>query len=378
MKKILIFSAQEGHASLAAAAAAALQGKGNQVQVVDAVGNNGFFRGYRLFYRFFPQLFRWPYRLSNSSWARRWLNWGSLFYYRRRWQSYLDRWHPDIVLTTYWSYLPVLDRLAPQARWHYFNLVPDPVTPSLLAYSLQAVNFGFGREFQRRGRQLGIPLARLQTIGWLTQPKFFRRYSPRQERQRLGLDPRRLTFLLCGGSEGGQGFLRLLGDLFWHYRENDFQLIVITGSNHSQFKLINHSYHLARKLHHPPRLFLTGFSREMEKLMAASDVVFGKAGPNLIFEAVAQERPFVAVSHIHGQEDGNLKLIRRYRLGWIAENFARQQQLVKQILARPDILLPIKVAQHRLARQNRQASQRLRTIVNHQPITNNKQRALGK
>ncbi len=361
--KILILSAREGHASLAAAAAAALRGRGNQVRVVDAIGDNWLFRGYRLFYRFFPQFFRWPYRLGNSAWLRRWLGRGLFFYYRRRWQQLLARWPPDVVLTTFWLYLPVFDQLALQARWRYFNLVPDPITPSPLAYSLPAVNLGFGPAFQHQGRQLGIPLTRLQTIGWLTQPKFFRRYSAGRQRQRLGLDPRRFTFLLCGGSEGSQGFLRLLGHFFWRYQAEDCQLIVVAGSNRSLLKLIRRSYRLAGKVRRPPRLFLTGYSREMEKLMAASDVVFGKAGPNLIFEAVAQERPFVAVTHIHGQEDGNLELIRRYHLGWVAENFARQRQLVRQMLARPDILLPVKAAQRKLARRNRQASQKLRAIV---------------
>ena len=361
--KILILSAREGHASLAAAAAAALRGPGRPVRVVDAVGDNWLFHGYRFFYRFFPQLFRWPYRLGGYRWPRQIIRWLVRRQYLARWQKLIGRQRPDVILTTYWLYLPVLDSLAAAAAWRYFNLVPDPIPPSPLAYSQRAVNLGFGREFQRQGQKLGLLLSRLRPIGWLTQPRFFRRYSSVRQRQRLGLDPHRFTLLICGGSEGNQTYLRLLAHLFWHYREKDFQLIVVAGSNRTLQRLIRRSYRLAQKARRLPRLYLAGFSRKMEKLIAASDVVFGKAGPNLIFEAVAQQRPFVAISHIHGQEDGNLELIRRYRLGWVAEKFSQQRQLVTRILARPEILLPVKAAARKMAAHNRQTPIRLRQIV---------------
>jgi len=110
-------------------------------------------------------------------------------------------------------------------------------------------------------------------------------------------------------------------------------------------------------------LYLTGFSREMAKLIAASDVVFGKAGPNLIFEAAAQGKPFVAISHIYGQETGNLELIRRYRLGWVAEKLRRRRSLLKTIIGDPSLLAGRQKPLAEMARRNKMAPARLRQIV---------------
>jgi UDP-N-acetylglucosamine:LPS N-acetylglucosamine transferase len=49
----------------------------------------------------------------------------------------------------------------------------------------------------------------------------------------------------------------------------------------------------------------------MAEVLSASDIVFGKAGPNFLFNVVACKKPFVAITHVGGQEDGNLDIIRK-------------------------------------------------------------------
>ena len=57
----------------------------------------------------------------------------------------------------------------------------------------------------------------------------------------------------------------------------------------------------------------------MGEVLSACDIVFGKAGPNFLFDVVAVEKPFVAITHVGGQEDGNIELIKKKELGWIKE-----------------------------------------------------------
>jgi UDP-N-acetylglucosamine:LPS N-acetylglucosamine transferase len=76
----------------------------------------------------------------------------------------------------------------------------------------------------------------------------------------------------------------------------------------------------------------------MHEYIAASDVVIGKAGPNLIFESVACRKPFIAISHISGNESGNLGMIKDYNLGWVAENPFTAGKLIKDIIADPGLL----------------------------------------
>ena len=53
----------------------------------------------------------------------------------------------------------------------------------------------------------------------------------------------------------------------------------------------------------------------MAEVLGASDIVFGKAGPNFLFDSVACQKPFVSMTHIGGQEDGNVELIKKKKLG---------------------------------------------------------------
>jgi len=62
-----------------------------------------------------------------------------------------------------------------------------------------------------------------------------------------------------------------------------------------------------------------GWIDNMAEVLSACDIVFGKAGPNFLFDCVACKKPFVAITHIGGQEDGNIELIKKKKLGWIKE-----------------------------------------------------------
>jgi len=85
-------------------------------------------------------------------------------------------------------------------------------------------------------------------------------------------------------------------------------------------------------------IYVLPFTKEIAPYMAAADVIMGKAGPNMLFEAVTLGKPFIATSYIPGQEEANLEFIRRYKLGWIALKTQQQQILLKKLLANPEEL----------------------------------------
>jgi UDP-N-acetylglucosamine:LPS N-acetylglucosamine transferase len=88
--------------------------------------------------------------------------------------------------------------------------------------------------------------------------------------------------------------------------------------------------------------------------MQAADIIVGKAGPNTLFESVATYKPFLAITHISGQEDGNLDIIREKKLGWVEENPLKASRKLHELInnlplltsLQPDIL---KMANHNLA-----------------------------
>ena len=97
--------------------------------------------------------------------------------------------------------------------------------------------------------------------------------------------------------------------------------------------------------------------------MAVSDLVVGKAGPNLIFETVAAKKPFMAVCHIAGQEDGNLSLIKKKKLGLVEENPVRAIRLLKKIINKPQILNRFEKFIKKERQYNKEAGDKLVKIV---------------
>lgn len=81
------------------------------------------------------------------------------------------------------------------------------------------------------------------------------------------------------------------------------------------------------------RLRVLPFTREIAPFMAASDVIMGKAGPNVLFEALALERPFIATTYFPGQEKGNLQFMQRHDIGRVALNLEEQLELLQALKA---------------------------------------------
>ena len=139
----------------------------------------------------------------------------------------------------------------------------------------------------------------------------------------FGFDKKRFTIFLQGGAEGTAHFTRIVESLL---DIDGIQIILATGTNrklYRYFQNCNNTYPLS-------------FTHEIAKFMAASDVVMGKAGPNMLFEAITLCKPFIATSYIPGQELLNLEFIERHGLGWIALDKKNQTDLIKALMALPD------------------------------------------
>lgn len=80
----------------------------------------------------------------------------------------------------------------------------------------------------------------------------------------------------------------------------DFQLIVLAGRNEALLAALGK---LASD--HPGRLFPHGFTREVERLMACSDLVITKPGGLTTSECLAMKQPMLLNSPIPGQEERN-------------------------------------------------------------------------
>jgi processive 1,2-diacylglycerol beta-glucosyltransferase len=133
--------------------------------------------------------------------------------------------------------------------------------------------------------------------------------------QELGLDANTFTVFLQGGGDGAARFDRMLESLL--AQNMPLQIILATGTNKS----------LATRYEGVSNIKVLGFTRDIAQYMNLGDIIAGKAGPNILFESVALEKPFLATTFIPGQEEVNLKFIERYDLGCVCLNPSEEKSL---------------------------------------------------
>ena len=149
-----------------------------------------------------------------------------------------------------------------------------------------------------RMAERGIPAERIRVTGIPIMPVFGEQYDRAACAAEFGLDPAKTTLLMMSGGAGVGGIETLAERLL--ELEGDFQLVALAGRNE---KLLAELQELA--LRYPGRLFPMGFTRVIERIMAASDLAITKPGGLTTSECLAVGLPMVVVSPIPGQEERN-------------------------------------------------------------------------
>ncbi len=269
----------------------------------------------------------------------------------------LRRSAPDLVMTTY----PFLTSEVKEAMRRFGQPLPfimlfaDPngVHQSWLTEQGAEGVFAPTRETYDQALAAGFPPERLHLTGWPVRAQFYRDFSASRPSAlaAMGLQPDRLTVFLQGGGEGAARFVRTVENLL---QVENIQIILAAGTNRR----------LYRRFQHTPRLFALPFTKEIATYMSAADVVMGKAGPNMLFEAVTLGKPFIATAYIPGQEQANLEFIQRHHLGWVALQAADQRQLLHDLIASPARLAEVASGVEAYRQWNTEANQAIPGLVN--------------
>ena len=104
------------------------------------------------------------------------------------------------------------------------------------------------------------------------------------------------------------------------------------------------------------------FTQDIAAYFRAADVIMGKAGPNMLFEATACHKPFIATTSLKGQEEGNLQLIHEFGLGFVQTNPRKAAQIVVE-LAKPRITGGDAAKNQKMAQYNAGAVGRLVALM---------------
>jgi processive 1,2-diacylglycerol beta-glucosyltransferase len=158
--------------------------------------------------------------------------------------------------------------------------------------------FAAHEEVAWRMAERGIPADHIRVTGIPIMPVFGEQYNRAACAAEFGLDPAKTTLLMMSGG-AGVGGIETLAERLLHL-EGNFQLVALAGKNE---KLLAELQGIARK--YPGRLFPMGFTRVIERIMAASDLAITKPGGLTTSECLAVGMPMVVVSPIPGQEERN-------------------------------------------------------------------------
>ena len=251
----------------------------------------------------------------------------------------VERLKPDLVISTYWFHSQSLAGWfkKTKSKIKLWTVVADPWSVMPVSYNK---NIDLHLVYDEKGEEVGIKEIGLSKeailkTGWWTRPEMFKKYDKWEIRKKWGIKDRRPVVFVGGGSLGTNSLTRLLPALLMLRKKAAF--IFNTGTDKLAFNLVEEYVRLFKKMRRGNEVIIKNFGwiENMAETLAGIDIVFGKAGPNFLFDVVAQQKPFVAITHIGGQEDGNIELIKEKKLGWVKEKRGEAADFLLEYLNNP-------------------------------------------
>ncbi len=161
-------------------------------------------------------------------------------------------------------------------------------------------------------RRLGVPAERVWVLGYPVKREFLQPPPRAAARERLNLGAG-FTCLLSLGAEGMAGEALARAE---QLAASGAQVLAVAGRNRA---LESSLRQLAGRY---PLLTPFGFTDAMSTLLAAADVVVGKAGPASTMEALAVGRPVIVTSYAGLNEQAVLRFLEANDLGSYAHDAA--------------------------------------------------------
>lgn len=250
---------------------------------------------------------------------------------RRPVQRELSAIRPDVIVAVHPLVICFLHMLRSRckANWLIITVVTDLVTIHASWASPGADLYLVPTQEARQALlRHGVAADKIVYTGFPIHPKFANNsLTQQQARQELSLPPGKFTLLMTGGGVGAGNLNEWVAAL--ETQCSDKQILVVTGNN----KKLYHS--LTKRQSQSDRLCVYGFVRNMETLMAASDVVISKAGPGTIMESIASNRPIIITEAVGLQETGNIDYVLNNKLGYYCPDPLAACTTINQMACQP-------------------------------------------
>jgi processive 1,2-diacylglycerol beta-glucosyltransferase len=245
---------------------------------------------------------------------------------------------PDLIISAYFLHSHSLDlwRREDKKNFGLWTVVADPWSISPITIVPGAdLHLVYDKVGMDLAVKMGVPKEKILVTGWWVRPDMDKKVDKEKARKNLGVKDDRPVVFIGGGSLGTSALPKLLPSLFFLKKKVFF--IVNTGADKLAYSLVKNYIRLFRRLRKDNLVLVKnmGWIDNMAEVLSACDIVFGKAGPNFLFDCVASRKPFVAITHIGGQEDGNIDLIKKKKLGWVKERTDEMNKFLVEYLNNP-------------------------------------------
>lgn len=349
LSRVLILSASygEGHQQAANAVrdALAILSPSTEVQIMDymravhplldSVAKYCYLKSVRFAPALYAMWYKGTMKISPSSLIQRQLNTLGI----SDLEDKLDQYKPDVVLATFPTPAGVVSHLKTQGRANVplATIITDHAVHSQWIHPQTDMYF-VGSESVRRGLvKRGIDSQIVRVTGIPVRPAFLKAFDKEALREKYGIDQEVPIVLIMGGAYGVMGDIHQVCDELFNY-PTKVQVLVVTGRNHKMKAQLDVAAQNARN---PVKIF--GFVKEVDELMAISDLVLTKAGGLTISEAVAVQLPMLLYRPIPGQEVQNAMFLVRSGVAVLARNRKEvSEHLHNLLVANPEKRLSMK------------------------------------
>jgi processive 1,2-diacylglycerol beta-glucosyltransferase len=152
--------------------------------------------------------------------------------------------------------------------------------------------------------QVGVPREIIRVTGIPIDPVFATVFDRGEVRRKFGLAPAATVLLVAAGGYGVGPMEQLVGALLDLKR--GWQIVAVAGKSEKLRQRMAKLAESAGTLDGGGRrLIPVGFTQEMDRYMAAADLLVGKAGGLTTSEALARGLPMALIEPIPGQEERN-------------------------------------------------------------------------
>lgn len=239
---------------------------------------------------------------------------------QERFIKLLNDFIPDVIITTHPNYNASITNILSGlgSKIPLYAIVADPVTISPLWCNPMAdYTICPTEEAKETCLHHGIPQERIRVFGFPVRQRFTRHlYNPegsartRSDEESIPTPGSTLKFMIMSGGEGSGNMSRIAGILLKNF---NCILKIICGRNKLLKKRLE--YTLAGK--YPGRAEIVGFTENIQDLMIETDILFLRASPNTMMEAVMCNVPMIITGALPGQEEGNPAFAQNHGLGLV-------------------------------------------------------------